>query len=228
MWPCWDFCRNALRDEKRIPHPPKPREFGMTRTERALCRLTLLTCARAHLIKWEGRKKAQMQSKRMKGWEALFVGLLLSAPAWGADQNSRPVVPGTLNYVEGKVSLDGQTLGPEAIGSTVIEAGQTLSTEAGKAEILLTPGILLRVASNSAARMISPGLANTQVELERGQAIVEVAEIHPENNIRISQDALTVRLEKTGLYEFVVDGNHVGVFEGKAEVDTGSRQFTVK
>jgi len=169
-----------------------------------------------------------MPSKLMKGWGALFVGLLLSAPAWGADQNSRPGVPGTLDYVEGKVSLDGQTLGPEAIGSTVIEAGQTLSTEAGKAEILLTPGIFLRVGSNSAARMISPGLANTQIELERGQAIVEVAEIHPENNIRIRQNALTVRLEKTGLYEFVVDGNHVRVFEGKAEVDTGTRQFTVK
>ena len=23
MWPCWDFRRNALRDEKRIPRPAK-------------------------------------------------------------------------------------------------------------------------------------------------------------------------------------------------------------
>lgn len=169
-----------------------------------------------------------MQSKLTKGWGAFLIGLLLNAPAWGADQSSRPGVPGTLNYVEGQASLDGQTLGPEAIGSTVVEAGQTLSTEAGKAEVLLTPGVFLRVGSNSVARMISPGLTNTEVELERGQAIVEVAEMHLENNIRIKENTLTVRLEKTGLYQFDVDGNHLRVFEGKAEVDTGSNHLTVK
>jgi len=38
----------------------------------------------------------------------------------------------------------------------------------GKAEILLTPGAFLRVGGDSAVKMISPGLTNTQVEVQRG------------------------------------------------------------
>ena len=52
----------------------------------------------------------------------------------------------------------------------MIECGRRADDGSGKAEILLTPGIFLRVDSNSAVKMISPDLAQTQVEIDRGRA----------------------------------------------------------
>ena len=169
-----------------------------------------------------------MQASVWKGWGVLLVSLFACGPLWGADDQKGPGVPGTVNYVEGRVSMGGQELDSKSIGSSVLEAGQTLSTAAGKAEVLLTPGVFFRVGSNSLVRMLSTGLTNTEVELDQGRAFVEVAEIRPENNLRVREVGATIHLEKTGLYEFDRGGGLLRVFEGKATVDTGNRHLTVK
>src|SRR5579862_8166574 len=91
----------------------------------------------------------------------LIFGFILvtigSARVWG--QNPHPARPGSINYVEGKASVGTQVLGPSSPGSIELEKGQTLTTEDGKVEVLLTPGVFLRVADNSAVRMVSPELA---------------------------------------------------------------------
>ena len=121
-----------------------------------------------------------------------------------------------------------QALNEKAVGSAKLEAGQTLSTENGRAEILLTPGIFLRVDNNSSVQMNSPGLADTILTLEKGRAIVEVAAIRPENNVRISEDGSNTQLLKAGLYDF--DANHglIRVFDGKAVVHVADRNIEVK
>jgi hypothetical protein len=169
-----------------------------------------------------------MRSTWHKGWGVLLMSVVAWGPARGANATKGPGVPGTVNYVEGQVRLGGQKLGAKSIGSAVLEAGQSLSTQAGKAEVLLTPGVFFRIGNGSSVRMISAGLTNTEVELTHGTAIAEVAELHPENNLRVLEGSMTVRLEKTGLYEFDRDGNGFRVFEGKAVVDTGSRHVKVK
>ena len=100
-----------------------------------------------------------------------------------------PARPGTVNYIEGAAYLNGKPLHQQSVGSVALDPGQVLTTGAGKAEILLTPGIFLRVDSNSAVKMISPDLAQTQVELERGRAGVEVDQIFPQNRSRSSTTA---------------------------------------
>ncbi len=50
--------------------------------------------------------------------------------------------------------------------------------------------------------MILPSLTDTEVEVDRGHAMVEVAEIHPENSIRVDDAGTTTQLLKTGLYDF--------------------------
>src|SRR5580692_3024431 len=99
---------------------------------------------------------------------------LTAAPAFAA----QPARPGTINYVEGAAYIDGQQLDPKQIGNIDLNPGQELTTGAGKAEILLTPGVFLRVDDNSAVRMISPDLTLTQVQIDKGRAGVEVDEIH--------------------------------------------------
>src|SRR5581483_5448978 len=113
---------------------------------------------------------------------------LLSAPAFGANS----ALPGTLNFVEGQASIQNQPLSPKSVGSADLEAGQTISTGNGRAEILLTPGVFLRLDHNSAVKMISPDLTNTKVQLEKGRAEVEVAQIYKQNDLQVQQgDATT-------------------------------------
>ena len=143
---------------------------------------------------------------RMSRWSTLasvVLAAVLSGPAWA----TRTALPGTLNYVEGNASMGAQTLDSKSIGSVELQAGQSLTTANGKAEVLLTPGVFLRVGDNSSVRLISPSLIDTRVAVDKGEAMVEVAELHPENDIRVLEDGVSTQLVKTGLYDFDADQN---------------------
>lgn len=154
----------------------------------------------------------------------LFLAALLLSTAWG----SVPPQPGTVNYIEGQAAIGSQALTDKSVGSARLAAGQSLSTENGRAEILLTPGIFLRVGDHSSVQMISPGLADTIVTLEKGRAMVEVAEIRPENNVRLGENGSSTQLLKAGLYDFDADRGLIRVFDGKAEVQTAGHHTEVK
>jgi len=160
-------------------------------------------------------------------WKAVggfFVAALLLRPAWG----SVPPQPGTVNYIEGQAAIGSQALTEKSVGSAKLAAGQSLSTENGRVEILLTPGIFLRIGNHSSLQMISPGLADTIVTLEKGRAMIEVAEIRPENNIQIGENGSSTRLLKVGLYDFDADRGVIRVFDGKAGVQAAGHQIEVK
>lgn len=167
-----------------------------------------------------------MQLSWMKTWFAsFFLAAALSVPALA---DTHPALPGTLNYVEGNASIDHQGVTSKSVGSTTMEAGQTLTTDNGKAEILLTPGVYLRLGSDSSAQLVSQSITNTEVALNHGEAIVEVDELHKQNDIRIVDGAGTVTLQKTGLYEFDNNPAVVRVFKGQAGVQEGEHQVKVK
>ena len=149
----------------------------------------------------------------------LFLATLF-APAFG--QNANPARPGTLNYVEGQASIDGRQISPKSVGSAELEPGQYLATADGKAEILLTPGIFLRLDNNSMVKMVSPNLTHTEVQLERGRASVEADQLYPQNTILIDQRGGQTQLLKNGLYEFNANNNTMRTFDGKAAVFPGN------
>jgi hypothetical protein len=161
--------------------------------------------------------------KRLKAVGWFFPVALLVGPAWG----SVPPRPGTINYVEGQASVGVQALGEKSVGTAGLAAGQSLSTEAGRVEVLLTPGIFFRVDDHSSVRMISPGLADTVVALQKGRAMVEVADIRPENNVRVTEGGASAQLLKAGLYDFDADRGVIRVFDGKASVQTMGRLIEV-
>ncbi len=158
----------------------------------------------------------------------LGLAALLSLPALGADTQRRTATPGTLNYVEGQASMGDQQLDSKSVGSAELRNGEVLSTGNGKAEILLTPGVYLRVGSNSSVKMVSNSLTNTQVALNRGEAMLEVDQLYKENNVQIAQSNANTRIEKTGLYDFDASDNQVRVFDGKAVVEANDHNTTVK
>jgi hypothetical protein len=149
-------------------------------------------------------------------------------PARGDTQPRGNAVPGTLNYVEGQVSVDSQPLDSKSVGSSVLATGQSITTENGKAELLLTPGVFLRVGGNSSVKMISPSLTNTEIGIDKGEASVEVTEIHKQNDIRVDADGVTTELVKNGYYDFDTARNQVLVLDGEAIVDDSGRQVKVK
>jgi len=144
----------------------------------------------------------------------------LSATAFG--QNANPASPGTLNYIEGQASIEGRPLSSQSVGNTTLQAGQVLATANGKAEILLTPGIFLRLGNDSTVQMISPDLTHTEVRLEQGRANVEVDQIHPQNTILIDLKDGQTQLLKNGLYAFDATKSTVRVFDGKAALYPGA------
>ena len=165
-----------------------------------------------------------MKLSRMKTTLGLFLAAILSAPAFGVNTP----LPGTLNYVEGQAQIASQDLSAKSVGSAELQTGQTISTENGRAEILLTPGVFLRLDDNSAAEMISPGLTSTEVRLTKGRALLEVAELHRQNDIKITEVGTTTQILKNGLYEFNAGNGEVQVFDGKANVSDHDKTITLK
>jgi hypothetical protein len=160
-----------------------------------------------------------------------LMGSPVFAAGTDADQGNarvsqpRQAVPGTVNYIEGAVYLNGSQLNAKDAGNTTVQPGQEISTGNGKAEVLLTPGVFLRLDNNSTAKMISPDLALTQVELEKGRAGVEVDEIHDQNDLQVIDAGVTTRLNKQGYYAFDADHPEAMVFKGEAHVQVGDNKW---
>ena len=164
---------------------------------------------------------------RFKALTFLLSLATLSATAFG--QRANPVSPGTLNYVEGQASIEGRSLSSQSVGNTKLQAGQVLATANGKAEILLTPGIFLRLGQDSTVQMVSTDLTHTEVRLEQGRADVEVDQIYPQNTILVDLKDGQTQLLKNGLYAFDAGNATVRVFDGKAAVYPGANpQASVK
>src|SRR6185312_6831270 len=91
-------------------------------------------------------------------------------------QSLAPSHSGTVNYFDGDVSIDGTKLVTQAARFSDMKDQSTLKTGLGRAEILLTPGVILRVAENSSVKMLDNRLMSTRVELLSGTAMLESLE----------------------------------------------------
>jgi hypothetical protein len=128
------------------------------------------------------------------------------------------VRPGSLNYVEGQVSSNGETLNPQSVGHFTLQPGQSLQTAQGYAEVLLTPGAFLRVGPNSEFRMTSVGLADTRISLTRGTALVEADQLIEGAHLEVTMGTTSADILKKGLYGFSADPQDAKVFDGKLDV----------
>jgi len=135
------------------------------------------------------------------------------------------VLPGTVNYVEGPASLDSRPLGPR--GPVVMQPGQTLATGNGFAEVLLTPAAFLRLGPNSEFRLITAGLTDTRVQLDRGAAMIEADQFIKGTNLSVALGGATAQIEEKGLYDFDANQQAVKVLDGKATVAEASGNKTI-
>jgi len=142
-------------------------------------------------------------------------------------QNGRPAAapagPGTINYVEGQASIDERPLSQSAVGASNLQAGGVLNTQDGYVEVLLTPGAFLRVGHNSEIRMLHAGLADTQVQVDRGESQIEVDQLVSGSRLSVQLNGASSQIDKKGLYSFDAGSGAVRVLDGKATVLAGDR-----
>lgn len=141
--------------------------------------------------------------------------LAASMPARAATPAEARV--GSLDYVEGKAFVDGAAVNGTQATYPIVGTGQVLSTDKGHAEMLLTPGVYLRLDNNSEVRLLNASLTDTQVRLDEGAAMLEVDNLHKENLIRVQAGAGAVTVLKQGLYRFAADPASVRVLDGKVQ-----------
>lgn len=164
----------------------------------------------------------------MQSWQrSVRLAALLSLSGVLALAQNNMGRPGAVNYVEGNVSLNGRALTAQSIGSAEVAPGQILQTGNGKVEMLLTPGVFVRLDDNSALQMISADLLNTQVQLNSGRALVEVDQIEKENHLAIIVNGISTTLEKQGIYQFNTNPASVAVYDGKAVALVADRTIEV-
>lgn len=162
----------------------------------------------------------------------MFRGFLISvALAWGAAAWGQSVISahsGVIHYIEGQVTVDGAAIHPKSTEFPDIKPDQVLATEDGRAEILLTPGVFLRLPENSSVRMISNSLADTRIEIVSGSALFEVGQLLRNNAIAAKVQDVEIALPKPGLYRIDADPARLRVYDGEARVTAAAGSIEVK
>ena len=162
----------------------------------------------------------------------MFRGFFLAAVlacahlAWG--QSVISAHSGVIHYIEGDAAVDGAAIHPKLTEFPDLKPGQELATTDGRAEVLLTPGVFLRLAENSSVRMISNSLADTRLEMLSGTALIEVGQLLRNNAIAIEVRGAQIALPKQGLYRVDAEPARLRVYEGEARVTASSGKIDVK
>src|ERR1051325_7974487 len=149
----------------------------------------------------------------MKALIALFAALPLAA---------QPVISaksGVVSYTEGVVKIADKPVEATATSFPEVKERTSLRTEEGRAEVLLTQGVILRMGENAGFNMLTNRLIDTRMELVSGSQIVEADEIQKDNNLTILAKESTVLITKRGLFRFDIDATRLKVFDGSLSVE---------
>jgi hypothetical protein len=156
----------------------------------------------------------------------LAFGVLAAGSAFA--QNVISAHSGVVNYLEGTAYVNTERVDPKFGQFPEIKQDQEFRTEEGRAEILLTPGVFLRIAENSSIRLVSNKLTDTRVEVLTGSAMVECDDLAKDNAIMLLYKGNTIILAKRGLYRVDTNPARFQVYDGEAIVKGESGQLTLK
>ena len=156
------------------------------------------------------------------------VGLAFLAVSSAYGQYVISAHSGVIQLVDGSAYLDDKAVAPKFGQFPDIKQNQVFRTEEGRAEILLTPGVFLRMGENSSIRMVSNRLTDTRVEMLSGAVMLECDEIPKDNAILLMYKGDTIMLVKHGLYRLDGDPARLQVYDGEAVVKSESGQLTLK
>jgi len=167
----------------------------------------------------------------MKHLVRLALGVTASAAVAISVASAQTVISaksGLIHYVEGRAYLGDQQIESKFGEFADLKENAQLRTEEGRAEVLLTPGVFLRVGDNTAIRMVTNRLIDTRVEFLSGSALVEADELIKDNGVTIVYKDYAIQLEKKGMYRFDSDPPAVRVYDGQAMVLFNGKSEEIK
>lgn len=155
------------------------------------------------------------------------IAILASAAVTASAQPIISAKSGVIAGVEGKVFLDNAQVQESETHFPEMKEGSVLSTAAGRVELMLPPGFMLRMAENGSLKMIANRLIDTRVEILTGSAVVEVDQTKPDFNVTIAVKDSQITLSKVGVYRFDTDPAQIKVYHGTASVELGGQTVLV-
>ena len=148
-------------------------------------------------------------------WRALFLTALAVAANGQAVVSTRS---GVVHYFEGSVYLNDQPLAPHLGKFASMASGDQLRTGQGRAEVLLTPGVFLRIDQNSTIRMVSNSFEDTRVELLNGSATIEAPAPQAGTAVTMGCQDWQIHFLDQGSYRVDFSPARLWVADGQAEV----------
>jgi hypothetical protein len=155
------------------------------------------------------------------------LSLLLGFSALSFGQSVISAHSGVVQYAEGDVTIDGQAIHPKFAQFPELKPDQVIATEEGRVELLLTPGVFLRMTENSSVRMLSNSLSDTRLSVVSGSALIEVGELLPNNSISFDVAGARVALTHHGLFRIDADPARLRVYDGQARVTADDKPAVV-
>lgn len=152
--------------------------------------------------------------------------VLVGVPAFA--QSVISAQSGLIHYIQGRVYLGDQAVETKFGQFPQIKENEELRTARGRAEVLLNPGVFLRVKENSSFRMISTRLTDPRLELLSGTILIEAAELDKDTPVTVVYRDATISLLQDGLYRLETEPAQVRVFDGRAVVTVAGQEVIVK
>jgi len=143
---------------------------------------------------------------------------------------AQPVISaksGMVSKAEGDVYIGDKAVEESQTNFPEVKENAILRTAHGRAEILLTSGVCMRVGEDASFKMLTNRLIDTRLEILTGSALVEATEIMKDNNLTILAGEATVGITKHGLYRFDLATNSIKVYDGTASVTLNGQTMLV-
>jgi hypothetical protein len=134
---------------------------------------------------------------------------------------------GLVHYTQGRVLLAGRAVQTQLGQYPQMKEADTLQTARGRAEVLLNPGVFLRVGEDSLIRLSSGRLTESKVELVSGAAVLEAVQVSKTSTVTMAYGNSTISIRKQGLYRLEANPPALRVFDGKALVQYGDREMEI-
>ncbi len=107
---------------------------------------------------------------------------------------------GLIHYTEGDVLLAGKPVELKTSVFQTMKPGETLATEEGRAEVLLGPGVFLRMSDHTQVKMINSEITDSRIELKEGSVIIEAADSVKTNRALVLVGGQEISINKDGVY----------------------------
>ena len=158
--------------------------------------------------------------------------VVLCVPVCAVAQQIVSARAGLVHYSDGRVLLNEKPIVHKVSQFQEVRDLEYLRTERGRAEVLLTPGVFLRLGEDTQIQMLATRLADVRLRLLSGSAVIEADELNKETAVTVAVGDATVHLARNGLYRLDVEKDEpprLRVFSGEALVTTKSdAEYRVK